>query len=138
MAKKSEVSGPYKLWTIVIRRPKERDAVTPQARTLADPKKPTVQAPEMEIWGKINILLQHADNTLLGEAEAKQILHQIVVESRPDLPRDCSYEFVQETEFWTAYGVPKITDHCPDHPDQKNSFCRKCGRKFALGLKATA
>ncbi len=140
MAEELRVYGPYPLWTIVIRRPKPPEAAVLRTTSMTpDPRKPTVQAPEMVVWARIKLLTQHPDGSHFSDEEVKELFRQIVAESRPDLPNDCVFDLEQGIdEFWNVKsGVPKITDRCPNHPDQRDNFCRHCGRKLGLSLKAT-
>jgi len=138
MAEDTKVNGPYPQWKIVVRRPKAPEAAVPLIGRLPDPRKPTAQAPEMEVWGEIPIFTTRPDGTERTEQERNELFRQIVAKSRPDLPSDCTFELVPGAPFWwIVAGVPKITDRCPNHPDQRNNFCRHCGRKLGLSLKAT-
>jgi hypothetical protein len=138
MAEEPKVQGPYPQWKIVIRRPKAQEAAVPRMSMTPDPRKPTAQAPEMEVWREIPVSMQHKDGTERTEKEREELFRQIVVKSRPNLPRDCAFDLALGVPFWWIMeGVPEITNCCPNHPEQRDNFCRKCGKSVETGFKTT-
>lgn len=128
------VHGPFPLWIIVIRQPKDPD--TPRGSLTPDPKKPTTQAPEMIVRTKIPMLNRKRDGNLLTEKEAEQMFRLFVQKNRGRFPEDHSYS-LERIDFWDVEGVPELAEFCPDHPGQKENFCGHCGRPADTSLKTT-
>jgi hypothetical protein len=131
-----KVHGPFPLWTIVIRRLKDPESA--RKSMAPDPKKPTVQAPEMIMQTEVYILPQKPDGTLLTEKEVEQIFRRFVQKNRHRYSESHSYSLKQRIVFWTVEDAPEINlSPCPAHPDQRENFCGRCGHRIFLGLKTT-